>query len=362
MLTTLVFLAILTTAVFVHELAHYLNARSVGLPVRAFSIGMGPVIYRKYWRGTEWRVSLLPIGGYVDIPGMASTEDQAGQLQHPTEGFATKTLGQKLWVLVGGVIANYLLAILLLATVITLEPGYRSLTAGIDPVVEGAEIAAVMEGMPAESLGLQAGDVIIAINETENPNPQQVTQVIASASGRLELRLQRGDEALTIATDWPPATDERPLLGIQIAPLVVEPPPSINYALALAEATTFSLRIVPEAVQSFAKGFASVMTGRRAEEIAGPVGIVTAIGQAARVGIVPVLALAALINLSLAIFNLLPIPGLDGGRMLLATIVAVRGKPFRPGQEEFIHFLGIMTVLVFMVLITFNELSGLFRS
>ena len=138
-------------------------------------------------------------------------------------------------------------------------------------------------------------------------------------------------------------------------------PPKINYFTALGESATFSIRIIPEAVQGFVRGIGAVLTGRQSQDVAGPVGIVTAVNQAAQVGIIPVLALAALINISLAIFNLLPIPGLDGGRMLLSTITAIRGKPFKPGQEEFVHFLGIMAVLAFMVLITFSELSGLFR-
>ena len=95
--------------------------------------------------------------------------------------------------------------------------------------------------------------------------------------------------------------------------------------------------------------------------MAGPVGIVSLVNQSIQIGLAPVLMLAAVINLSLAVFNLLPIPGLDGGRMLLAIVAAVRGRPFRPGQEETIHFFGVMAVLAMIVLITFNELSGIFR-
>lgn len=363
MLTAIVFILILMTAVLVHELAHYWNARSVGLPVRAFSVGMGPVIWRKQWRGTEWRLSILPIGGYVDIPGMAPQQDELGNLVHPKEGFASKGLAAKLWVLVGGVVANYILAIILLATVITADPSYRSLTANIPAEVSGARIAGLAEGMTAESLGMQPADIIISINGIMNPDPAQVTQSIQSTQGTLELSLERGSERLDYTIDWPPADlaeGERPLLGIQIEPLEQSLPPEINFFAALVEASSFSIRIIPEAVQGFARGIAAIATGRQSEDVAGPVGIVTAVNQATQIGIVPVLALAALINISLAIFNLLPIPGLDGGRMLLATIIALRGKPFRPGQEEFIHFLGIMAVLAFMVLVTFNELSGLF--
>jgi regulator of sigma E protease len=112
-------------------------------------------------------------------------------------------------------------------------------------------------------------------------------------------------------------------------------------------------------VAGFVRGFGSAIAGRPNEDVAGPVGMVTMVGQAAQVGVAPVLLLAALINFSLAVFNLLPIPGLDGGRMLLATIVAIRGRPFKPGQEEAFHFVGIAAVLALIVLITVQELGGL---
>ncbi len=363
MLTTIVFLLILTTAVTVHELAHYWNAKSVGLPVKAFSVGMGPILWRKQWRGTEWRLSALPIGGYVDIPGMAPKQDELGNVDYPDDGFSTKSLAEKLWVLVGGVLANYLLAILLLAIVITADPSYRGLTSNMPTDMAGAKIAGLADGLTAEQLGMQAEDVIVSINGVTDPNPSQVTEIIQTTQGTLDINLNRAGEILTYSIDWPPADlaeGERALLGIQIAPLEVSLPANVNFIAALGESAAFSIRIIPEAVTGFVRGIGSAFTGQQSEDLAGPVGIVTAVNQATQVGVIPVLALAALINISLAIFNLLPIPGLDGGRMLLSTITAIRGKPFKPGQEEFVHFIGIMMVLAFMVLITFREISGLF--
>jgi regulator of sigma E protease len=363
MLTGIVFLLILTTAVLVHELAHYWNAKSVGLPVKAFSIGMGPVIWRKQWRETEWRIAALPIGGYVDIPGMAPRQDEMGNLHHPSEGFATKNLWQKLWVLVGGVLANYILAILLLSLVITLEPGYRELTSGIPTEVSGAKVADVIFGKTAEDVGVQKDDIILSINGVENPEPSQVTEAIKTTNGSLDFVLERKGEKVELSVPWPPkGVSERPLFGVKLTALNVTLPPKINYFQALGEVLRFSIRIIPESLKGFVGGIGSAFKGEQNNNVAGPIGIVGAVNQATKVGIIPVIALAALINFSLAIFNLLPIPGLDGGRMLLSTIIAIRGKPFKPGQEEFIHFLGFMSVLGLMLLITFNEMAGLFRN
>jgi regulator of sigma E protease len=363
MLTAIVFLLILTTAVVVHELAHYFNAKSVGLPVKSFSVGMGPVLFRKMWRGTEWRISLLPIGGYVDIPGMAPRQDEHGNLQHPTDGFASKNIWQKIWVLVGGVIANFLLAILLMAVVITNDPSYRTFTAGLETVASGAKIGGVEPGMTAEKLGIQIGDVVLKINDIDNPTHSQVREAIGSTNGTLTLLLERSGEKITVATPWPPATTgERPLLGVAVEPLSVELPPRIGFFPAIAESVSFFVRILPEIPSSLAKGFGAILSGKQTDQLAGPVQMVQIANQVSKIGLMAILFYAANINLSLAIFNILPIPGLDGGRILLSSIIALRGKPFKPGQEEFINFIGFMSVIALMLLVTFNDIARFFRN
>lgn len=356
MLTAITFALILTSAVVVHELAHYLNARSVGVEVRAFSVGIGPVLARKRWRGTEWRLSLLPLGGYVDLPGMAPKVSESGELQHADEGMAKKGLGAKLWVLVGGVIANYILGCLLIAWAVSLQPGYHELISGSPVAVHGSSIELVTADSAAAALGLQPGDVILAVNGIAEPNPDQVVEQVRSASS-LALSIERAGEQVAVETPWPlPGAADPPLLGIQIA-AVVEPVPFMQ---ALPQAFTWGIRVIPDMVRGFITGFAAAISGADNSDVAGPVGMVTMVNQATNVGLAPVILLAAVINLSLAVFNLLPIPGLDGGRMLLSTIVALRGKPFKPGQEEQFHFFGIVAVLALIALITFRELGALF--
>ena len=360
MTTALVFAAILFTAVLVHEAAHFLAARSVGLPVRAFSVGFGPVLWRRAWRGTEWRLSAVPLGGYVDLPGMAPEEGSDGALRHATHGFARLALPAKLWVLIAGVIANFVLGAVLLATAVTLEPYYRTITTGQEPIVHGTIVADVVPGSHAETLGLRSGDRIVEIAGVADPVPADAVEAIQGVDGTLTLRLR--DEAgaeRTASLPWPPADaaeGETPLLGVQLAPADVE---AVAFPVALVESGAFAVRAVPEMVSGFVRGFGNVLSGRGSEEVAGPVGMVGMVSEASRVGIAPVLLLASLINFSLAVFNLLPIPGLDGGRMLISTVVAVRGRPFGPGREEIVHFLGVMAVLALIVLITAQELSGM---
>src|SRR5690606_30833901 len=216
MLTAITFALILTSAVVVHELAHYLNARSVGVEVRAFSVGIGPILARKRWRGTEWRLSLLPLGGYVDLPGMAPKVGEDGELQHADEGMAKKGLGAKLWVLVGGVIANYILGCVLIAWAVSLQPAYNELISGQPVVVHGSSIELVSPDSAAQGLGLEPGDVILALNGISEPGPDQVVEQVQGAD-ELSLTIDRAGETLTIETAWPPLdAADPPLLGVQI--------------------------------------------------------------------------------------------------------------------------------------------------
>ena len=356
LLTAVVFLVIITVSVVIHELAHYFNARSVGVPVRAFSVGMGPIIWRKRWRGTEWRLSALPLGGYVDLQGLAPEQNEDGELYYPDEGFMRKNFFQKFWVLIGGVLANFILAILLISIAVTAAPNSsgRYLITGV-PQGSGAVFREVVADSPAEELGIEPGDAVLRINGIQNPDIEQVRSEIGSAS-ELSLVLGRGDERVDVQTPWPLEGMEQPLLGVGLIPLEAR---ALSYGEALADTTVFLARIVPESVTSIVGGFGSALSGQRSENVAGPVGIVAATGQAARGGLLPVLFFAGIINFSLALFNALPIPGLDGGRILLSAIVALRGKPFKPGQEEFVNFLGIAFLMFFVVLITFGEVGDL---
>lgn len=356
MLTAIVFILILGSAVFVHEFAHYLNARSIGVPVRAFSIGMGPILAKFQWQGTEWRLSLLPIGGYVLIEGTMSEEDENGELRYPDHGLSSKRLPGKLWVLVGGILANYAFGIVLLTAAIQLNPAIQEAVLGIPLNESGAEIVGVAPESRAAQLGLQEGDVIAAINGVADPSRDAVISQIQN-SETLDLVVARDGERVELSTPWPPSdVADAPVLGVSLAPVDVVRPSVVATA---ASSSWFAIRVFPDMVVGFVRGFASVLTGQQNEEVAGPVGMATMVGQAASVGLAPVLLLAAIINFSLAVFNLLPIPGLDGGRMLLYGIAAIRGRPFKPGQEATIHFIGYAALFTLIILITVNELGGL---
>ena len=362
MLTAIVFLLILTVSVVIHELAHYFNARSVGVPVRAFSVGMGPVLLRKQWRGTEWRLSLLPLGGYVDLQGLTPEEAADGTMRYPDTGFMQKNFWQKAWVLVGGVIANFVLAVLLLASVITADPNLpvRAAITG-ETLATRTVFTQILPNSSAERLGLEPGDEVLRFNGLQNPDQAQVQELIRSAS-ELNLLVQRGDEQVRVSSPWPlEETDGAPQLGVGISTRVVGSLPPVAFGTAVVKTTGFLVQVVPETVRGFVRGFGQTFAGQRSQDVVGPVGMVGMAGQATQGGWLSILTFAGLINFSLALFNLLPIPGLDGGRILLAAVAALRGRPFKPGQEEFVNFLGIAVLMLFVVLISFGEVGDLLR-
>lgn len=374
----LVWLIVVNIAVFIHELAHYAAARVQGVNVKAFSVGMGPILARKTWRGTEWRLSALPIGGYVDIEGLAPTEiDDKGKPIPPTTGMARLGFWGKFAILFAGPLSNVLLAIVLVAVMLS---GQGRPSAG-----DSLRFLIVQPNSKAESVGFKTGDVIVAIDgkrllpegfdKLAPSDPKRLEQADAAAktvrenlrgNGSRTYTISRGDTRnavlLEYKFDWSPTTfgdQARPLFGVSIGLETVYTP--VGFLPALGESATNLIGSIPGTVQAIIGGIFNTFTLQRDPNLAGPVGTVNVAGQVAQQGFWQVLFFAGLINLSLGVFNLLPIPGLDGGRILLSAIVALRRKPFAPGQEETINFAGFVFVIIFIVLVTVQDFGRLGR-
>ncbi|SEJ61181.1 regulator of sigma E protease [Deinococcus reticulitermitis] len=338
-------------AVFLHELAHYALARAQGVSVRSFSIGMGPVLLKRQWKGTEWRVSALPLGGYVEIDGMAPEDDGQGRARQPTRGFAALPAWGKVAVLLAGPLMNLVLGIGLMTA---------SFSAQGIPALDRARIEDVQAGSRAQTLGLQAGDVIVAIDgrdlpETrvvggrEAPGYEGVRDALAQP-GPHTFTVERSGTPRDVRFDWQPSVGgERQRLGIRYGPDVQ--PAGIGTALSTALSTT--AQAGPQVLRSFAALFGQFFTFDLSpdENVSGPIGTAEIVSRAAELGPWALVQIATLLNLSLAFFNLLPIPGLDGGRILLVLVGALRGRPLSFAQEQAINFAGfafLMTLIAFV--------------
>ena len=345
--TALVLILILGVSIFIHELGHYLAARLQGVRVPAFSIGFGPPILRFNWAGTEWRLSLIPLGGYAEIEGMAPDFSTDGRPIAPNRGYASLPFWGKTLVLIGGVLMNLMLAWLLMAWTYTVE--------GIpQPIENHAQIVEVIPGTLAEEVGLRAGDVVIAIDGSPLQKFTDLGKVKATI-GEHTLTIIRNGQKLTIKLVWDGKRDK---LGVRYGPEVNFYKPSYPEALLTAIGT--SVHFLPDMVSSFVKGLSGVLVGKPSPDIVGPVGIVNLAGEAAKAGVMAVVQLAAIINLSLAVFNLLPIPGLDGGRLLLLILNVISGGRIRPEQEALVNFIGFAFLILLMLLVTLQDVQRFF--
>lgn len=358
---TLLLLSVITA---LHELGHYWAARKQGVKVDSFSVGMGPVIWRRLWRGTEWRLSLLPIGGYVTIDGMAPEENPDGTLRHATTGFAALPPLGRIAVLLAGPLVNLLLAITLMTTTFS--------ALGI-AAPDRIRISEVLEGSAAHRLGLREGDEILALDGQDIPRTAEIDG--RAGPGYLllgELLKEEGPHTLTVtrtgevaqrelAFDWQPTLNgERQLLGIRYGP--ASNPASVPQALGHSLQTT--AEAVPMVVQSFAgllgKMFTLDVRGDENDDVGGPIRITETVSRAASVDGWALVQIATLLNLSLAVFNLLPIPGLDGGRITLVLIEMLRRRPLSFAQEQSITAAGFMFVMLLMLFVLVRDVTRFF--
>jgi regulator of sigma E protease len=350
---------IIGIATFLHELAHYALARWQGVAVKSFSIGMGPVLGRRAWRGTEWRLSLLPIGGYVEIDGMAPTEDPDGTYRQPTRGFAGLPAWGKVAVLLAGPLMNLLVAICLLTFYGSTIP------------VETRTIISVSNQSKAQILGFRTGDAIIAINGQNVANSIMSTNKVLGGwntitsslktDGSYTFTVLREGTKKDISFQWVAKVDEKQqILGVALREFRVYIPKMLGIGFTNAIQTT--VESIPQVIRAFGNLFARFFTVNLSQDqgVSGPIGTAEIVSQAVATSPWALLRTAILLNLSLAFFNLIPIPGLDGGRILLVLIGAVRRRPLTLAQEQAINVAGFAFVMLLMVFVVVRDVSRFF--
>ncbi|HVI53024.1 MAG TPA: RIP metalloprotease RseP [Candidatus Sulfotelmatobacter sp.] len=355
-----VFLAILTVVVFVHEMGHFLLARACGVKVLTFSIGFGPEIWGRTARnGTRWRISLLPLGGYVKMLGDADAASTPGSLDGLSQDelkqtFQIKKLWQKALIIAAGPVFNLIFGLAIAAVGFMLMGEVR-----IAPVVGG-----VTPGSAAEEAGVQAGDRILTVNGKAVAGFQDVQMIVGLNVGdTITLQLRRGDQVLTMDTH-PRITElkdafgnvqKRPLLGVRSDPsaaeLIKHGPLS---AVAAAGRETMGM------ISATLTGVGQMMNGSRSTDgISGPIRIAKGAGQAAQVGFSGVVFYIFLLSINLGLINLFPVPLLDGGHLLFYGIEALMGRPLGARTQEYGFRIGLFLVLALMLLATRNDIVDL---
>jgi regulator of sigma E protease len=364
LLTTIVpFLFVLTIVVFVHEMGHYLVGRWCGIGVREFSIGFGPELFGFNDRkGTRWKLSAVPLGGYVKFVGdMSATSDPNEQEtaslteEERRVAFHLQPVWKRAATVFAGPLFNFLLAIAVFAVMFSIYGRYVS-----EPTV-----AEVRAGSPAEAAGMLPGDRFVSVDGTRVETFGDVQRLVSGRAGdSIVFVMARDDEEVTLSAT-PEVVEQTDALGNVIRLGIIgvvnneelgQPRRvTFNPVEAVGEGITETGHIIMRTGQ-FLKRFA---VGREDRcQLGGPVKIADMAGRAAALGFEWLVQLVALLSVGIGFLNLLPIPPLDGGHLAFYGIEAVMRRPVSERVMEAVYRVGLVMVLAFMVFVFWNDLFG----
>ncbi|MFC1480975.1 RIP metalloprotease RseP [Candidatus Neomarinimicrobiota bacterium] len=351
MTTVLAIIFVLAILVFVHELGHYLAARSVGIRVERFYIGFnlfGLGIKRKIG-DTEYGLGLFPLGGYVKMAGMIDESMDATLLGEPWE-FQSKNALQKIWVMSAGVLGNMLLAIIIFSGL--------TWTNGINETDPSAIIGTVVPDYPASQAGFLAGDRIMSVNGVTVSTWDQITEAI-HALPELEIIItgsnMSGDFSRALIT-----TKGELLIDseIKVVGLIGISPVVNNRPAGFVEGFTQGLSLTGRWFVMTYKSLGMIVSGAASiKQVGGPIMIAQMAGESARAGFATLLGLMAIISINFAFINILPIPALDGGQIFITLIEVVRRKPLPIRARMAIQQVGVLLLLTLMAVVIFNDIA-----
>lgn len=326
-----------------HELGHYLAGRRAGVYIHEFAIGMGPVIYSWQRGETKYSLRLIPLGGFNRFAG----EDARNK--EDTEGIPKDRLitsqppGRRAWIFFSGSLANLVIASIAFFCVFSFVGVSKPTTT----------LAEVMPGYPAEQAGIAAGDTIVAVDGTPIGSWQDLTAAIQPRAGqRTTLTVMRGTERFDISL-VPIEVGGTGLIGIRPSFVVSRLNPISGLFQGLKE--TFVVSFL------WLQGIFGMLAGTVAPEVTGPVGITQILGEAARTGLGELVYLFGALSANLGLINLMPIPALDGSRLVFTGIEAIRRKPIDPEKESLVHFVGFFLLISLFVFITYKDILRLMR-
>ncbi|OHA23855.1 MAG: hypothetical protein A3B11_01075 [Candidatus Taylorbacteria bacterium RIFCSPLOWO2_01_FULL_44_26] len=375
-MTIIIFLIVLAVLVFVHELGHFLVARACGIRVDAFAIGFGPKILAWKKGQTDYRLNLIPLGGYVKIFG-EDPDQQSLVGEDSSRSFANQPRWRQALVLFAGVLFNFIFAWILYVGVFTF--GVTATTSGFEKYADNFSgqkimITHVLADSPAEKSGLKGGDIIysiavqssgqtlnIAMLSNEKDDIKNIQELIGANDGReLAVSYVRGQER-GIARVIPVKGLVENTVAIGIAmdkvgelrlPFLTAIWESFGYTLVMIKETAIGLYVF---VSSIFQGNADF------KAVTGPVGIAGIVGTAANLGLTYLIMITAIISINLGVINLVPFPALDGGRLLFVLIEGIFRRRIPHTFANMVNTLGFALLMILMVVVTYKDIVRLFR-
>lgn len=340
LLTAVSFVVVFGTIVLFHELGHFAAAKAFGVRVFEFSVGIGPVLARFRRRGTQYSLRMLPLGGFVKLAGMDPALSDDDELSpDDARNFNVKPLWQRMIIIAAGPFMNFILAFLLIA-------GYY-MTVHVPPTV-----TRVSPGSPAEMAGLEPGDVILSVEGQRTETAEEVIRIVQPNAGNpLKMAVRREDQSLEVVVT--PRFD--PHAGVGLLGIEIRSHPRLGFVTSITKAAEDTWR----GAVGIAQAVGRMVTGRSEVDLRGPIGIITITGEAARQGIDALITLAIGLNLNLGLINLLPIPVLDGGWLVLLALEGIRGRPLEPEQRGLAQFVGLLIIVLLMIYAFYQDVIHL---
>lgn len=340
----------LSFLIFFHELGHFLAARFFGVKVEVFSIGFGKKLLKKTYKGTEYAISLIPLGGYVKMKGQDDSDPLAQNSD--SDSYTSKRPIQRIVILLAGPLFNILLAFFV----------YIALAYGKQQVLLPT-LGEPIQGMPAQKAGLLEGDEILAIDAKPVKTWFDVAEMVAEAKGGMVLRIKRGESVFEIGI-LPQTMERQNIFGEKVSTPVLGIKPLgevgiVHYgwfdAFVLgAEQTLANGMLIIQGVQKLLSGVVPT------SDVGGVISIVQVMDKAQESGWLRFLSLVALISINLGILNLLPIPALDGGHILLNLYEMLTRKTPSPNVLYYLTLFGWMLLLALMALGLYNDMHRIF--
>lgn len=333
-------LLILGIIILIHELGHFLSARLFNIPVDEFSIGMGTEVYTYEGRRTKYSFRAIPIGGYVNIKGMDLEDEEE-------DGFNKKPAYQRFIVLIAGVVMNFLLAYTILFGMIYSK--------GEVKINEKAVVGHIIN--KNRETPLKKGDLILEIDGKKINSWIDIKKTVNSLDKKDEdkkILINRNGKEETVLTKL--VKDEKTnkyYLGI-----------SPEYTLIkfnIRESVVLAWESFKDVFENILSSLKLMISGNvKKEEISGPIGIINIVGEASKLGVETLIWLTAVLSINIGIFNLLPFPALDGGRIIFVILEMLKIKVNKKIEEK-IHYAGIILIFILIIFITANDFTNLLK-
>ena len=343
----LLFILILGVIVLVHEFGHFVFAKIAGVYVYEFAIGMGPKLFSKKGKETEYSIRAIPIGGFCQMAGEDLDDDDSKKVPKDKR-LQSKSCFQRFLIMFFGPFNNFIFAVLILFFIALIWGG-----ATMDPIV-----SSVTKNYPAYKAGIRAGDVVVSINDHKVKTSDDMSLYLAIAN------TSKGSKIKVINKNGDVKT-----YNVKPKRIVKGDNEGYVYGIGMKQQKTHgvlnAIKYTYKKTCSIFKQMAITVGylftgGVKISQLSGPVGIYSIVGQQSRAGVANILYLVAFLSINVGFINLIPLPAFDGGHILFIIIEKIKGSTVNPNTENMIHTIGLFLLMLLMVFVTFNDILKLF--